>query len=283
MSETMTSSHIYTRERRDRYHEADVVVVGAGIFGCAAAYALADQGRSVLLLERWMHEPDRIVGELLQPGGLAALKKLGLGHCVEGIDAIPCYGYNVIYHGEPCEIPYPRLNEQGEVTHAWSGRGTEGEKQQGCGFHHGKFISQLRKACLGHKNITVVETEVVKTIRGEFEDQILGVESRTTALYSLFAANDRQLRALQMGCFEYFRRGWTDGPAGLLGGIIQRPLVLAYHFFYVAFVAIWMNACNVIGGPLGFWKLPLAILDAVLILWKACIVFLPVIWREGFQ
>ncbi|KAL7917524.1 squalene monooxygenase-like protein [Trichoderma austrokoningii] len=498
MSETMTSSHTYTRERRDRYHEADVVVVGAGIFGCAAAYALANQGRSVLLLERSMQEPDRIVGELLQPGGLAALQKLGLGHCVEGIDAIPCYGYNVIYHGEPCAIPYPRLNEQGEVTHAWGGRGTEGAKQQGCGFHHGRFISSLRRACLGHENITVVETEVVKTIRGEVDNQILGVESRTTvdretrekkddfffgkltivadgydskfrkqvlatkpvvkskfyalelvdtvlprplhghviignaypillyqigthetralfdvpqnipeasveaggvrgyitkhaipalpasvrpaaekalaesrlrsmpnswlpavpqtpnglvvlgdalnmrhpltgggmtvafndavllaellhparvpslddaravrdamhrlywrrknftsiintlaqALYSLFAADDRQLRALQMGCFEYFRRGWTDGPAGLLGGIIQRPLVLAYHFFYVAFVAIWMNAANVMGGPLGFWKLPLAVLDAVLILWKACIVFLPVIWREGFQ
>ncbi|PTB80043.1 SE-domain-containing protein [Trichoderma longibrachiatum ATCC 18648] len=375
MSKTSTSQ-VHTRERRDLYHEADVVVVGAGVFGCAAAFALANQGRSVLLLERWLHEPDRIVGELLQPGGLTALRKLGLGHCVENIDAIPCYGYNVIYHGEPCAIPYPSLNEKGEVTHAWGGRGTGGTKQEGCGFHHGKFIAQLRKACLGHKNITVVETEVVKTIRGEHTDQILGVETRTTvnketgekksdyffgqltippsglvilgdalnmrhpltgggmtvafndalllaellhpdripnledtaairdamhklywrrknftsiintlaqALYSLFAANDRQLRALQMGCFEYFRRGWTDGPAGLLGGIIQRPLVLAYHFFYVAFVAIWMNACNVIGGPLGFWKLPLALIDAVLILWKACIVFLPVIWREGFQ
>lgn len=54
-------------ERRRVHHEADVVIVGAGIFGCAAAFAFAQQGRSVILLERWMKEPDRIVGELLQP------------------------------------------------------------------------------------------------------------------------------------------------------------------------------------------------------------------------
>ena len=30
------------------------------------------------LLERDLSEPDRIVGELLQPGGFRALKKLGL-------------------------------------------------------------------------------------------------------------------------------------------------------------------------------------------------------------
>ena len=70
-------------ERRSRYHEADVVVVGAGVFGCAAAYALANQGRSVILLERWMKEPNRIVGELMQPGGVEALRKLGLGDTIE--------------------------------------------------------------------------------------------------------------------------------------------------------------------------------------------------------
>lgn len=475
------------------------MVVGAGIFGCAAAFALANQGRSVLLLERWMREPDRIVGELLQPGGLAALQKLGLGHCVEDIDAVPCHGYNVMYHGEPCLIPYPGLDEDGQVVHTWGKRGEGGTPPVGRSFHHGRFIMQLRRACMAHENITVVETEVFKTVRGEHSDQILGVESRTTvdgqtnekksdfffgkltiiadgydskfrkqvlntkpvfkskfyalelidttlpaqyhghviigkgfpillyqigthetralfdvplglpeaspasggvrgylkncaipalpesvrpaaeraledgkiprsmpnswlpatqqtpsglvvlgdalnmrhpltgggmtvafndvvllsellhpdrvhnledsaavgeamrtfywrrknctsiintlaqALYALFAANDPQLRVLQLGCFEYFRRGITDGPAGLLGGIIQRPGVLAYHFFHVAFVGIWLHACTVIGGPSGLWKLPLALLDSVLVLWTACVVFLPVIWRESFR
>ncbi|KAF4513257.1 hypothetical protein G6O67_000549 [Ophiocordyceps sinensis] len=104
------------------------------------------------------------------------------------------------------------------------------------------------------------------------------------ALYTLFAANDRQLRALQLGCFEYFRRGMTDGPCALLGGILQQPSILAYHFFSVAFLAIWVNGCAVVGsGPLAVLRLPLAVIDAVLILAKASLVFLPLVWREGFQ
>ena len=44
---------------------------------------LARDGRKVCLIERDMSEPDRIVGELLQPGGFHALKKLGLeGECI---------------------------------------------------------------------------------------------------------------------------------------------------------------------------------------------------------
>lgn len=44
-------------------------------------------GRRVLLLERDLTQPDRIVGELLQPGGYLMLKRLGLEHTLEGIDA----------------------------------------------------------------------------------------------------------------------------------------------------------------------------------------------------
>ncbi|KAK7397962.1 Squalene epoxidase [Neonectria punicea] len=499
MTTTLTTTESQTR-RRENYHEADVVVVGAGVFGCAVAYALANQGRSVLLLERWLKEPDRIVGELLQPGGIAALEKLGLAHTLDDIDAAPCYGYTVIYHGEPVMVPYPNLDENNQVPNAWGGHNKPGDqKQVGRGFHHGRFITQLRRACQGHENITVVETEVVKTLHGDQTEQILGVESRTInketgakdpdyyfgqltiiadgydskfrkqvlgtrpdvrskfyalelidcdlpapghghviignafpvllyqigthetralidvpqylpeastanggvrgyiqkhvlpalpdsirpsaekaladgkiprsmpnswlppsrqtangmillgdamnmrhpltgggmtvafndvvvlaellhpdripnlddpkainaamddlywrrksftgiinvlaqALYSLFAANDRQLRALQLGCFDYFRRGVIDGPCGLLAGIIHRPAILFYHFFSVAFLAIWLNACAVVGGSIfGFLWTPLAIIDAVLILWKACIVFLPIMWREGFR
>ena len=65
-------------ERRRIHHEGDIVIVGAGIAGCALAVALGNQGRSVILLERDLREPDRIVGELLQPGGVRALEKLGI-------------------------------------------------------------------------------------------------------------------------------------------------------------------------------------------------------------
>lgn len=68
----------YRELRRREHHEADIVIVGAGIAGCAAAVAFGKQGRSVILLEKSLKEPDRIVGELLQPGGVEALEKLGL-------------------------------------------------------------------------------------------------------------------------------------------------------------------------------------------------------------
>lgn len=42
------------------------------------AAVLARDGRRVTVVERDMREPDRIVGELLQPGGYRALGKLGL-------------------------------------------------------------------------------------------------------------------------------------------------------------------------------------------------------------
>lgn len=483
--------------RRDNYHEAEVVVVGAGVFGCAVAFALANQGRSVLLLERWMHQPDRIVGELLQPGGVVALRKLGLEHCLEGIDAVPCIGYNVIYEGTPCAFPYPKLDDKGNVVYEKSGSG-DGKRPEGKSFHHGRFIMKLREACLAHKNITVVETKATKPVRGDKYDQILGVEAVTRnketnenekdyffgqltiiadgyastfradhlqreavvkskfyalelidcpllspyhghvfigdtfptllyqigthetralidvpeglpaaapaaggvrgyiknvvvpalpeqlrpsilkaledgklpksmpnsylppskqtakglivlgdamnmrhpltgggmtvafndvvlladllapekvpslgnldavqnamdtfhwrrkrltsiinvlamALYNLFAADSWQLRALQRGCFEYFQRGVTEDPSGLLGGVIHSPAVLAYHFFTVAFVGIWLNIKSTLSsaGILAPLMLPVALVKSVLILATACVVFVPVLWREA--
>ena len=41
----------------------------------------------MLLLERDLSQPDRIVGELLQPGGYLMLKRLGLAHVLDKIDA----------------------------------------------------------------------------------------------------------------------------------------------------------------------------------------------------
>jgi squalene monooxygenase len=80
--QTQTQTHTQTtdpREARRRLdHDADVVIVGAGILGSALAAAWGKQGRSVILVEKSLKEPDRIVGELLQPGGVMALESLGL-------------------------------------------------------------------------------------------------------------------------------------------------------------------------------------------------------------
>lgn len=492
-----------TEEIKDQHvlpkHTADVVVVGAGVFGCAAAFTLAKQGRSVLLLERSLKEPDRIVGELMQPGGVAALEKLGLAQCLEDIDAITCRGYEVIYFGEQVHIPYPIISG-GASDGGVNGSATKAEKTArpvGKSFHHGRFVGQLRKACASQPNITIVETEATATLTAALTPQVIGVEAKTTnrttgqkeiehfhgkltiiadgyaskfrkqynktvpvvkskfyalelidcpmpapnhgivvlsdappvllyqigthetralidvpdgipsaspaeggvrghikkvvlprlpeqvrpsieaaisdgkiprsmpnswlppttqnqkgmvilgdamnmrhpltgggmtvalndvvilsrllsperipdledtaavqsamrkfhwerknlssivnilaqALYSLFAADDFALKALQKGCFAYFQKGGecVDGPAGLLAGLIKRPMVLVYHFFSVALLAIGLVMGEIMGGIAGVWKLPYALLQAVLIFWKACVVIFPFIFSE---
>lgn len=52
--------------------------MGAGVLGSAMAAVLARDGRKVTVVERDLQEPNRIVGELLQPGGYRALRELGL-------------------------------------------------------------------------------------------------------------------------------------------------------------------------------------------------------------
>ncbi|KAF8473274.1 ERG1 squalene epoxidase [Kalaharituber pfeilii] len=147
---------------KDRTYE--IAIVGAGIIGTALAHAFGNQGRNVLLLERDLSEPDRIVGELLQPGGVAALEKLGLRDCLENIDAIPCLGYEVIYHGRGVHIPYPETEQ--------------GKQRQGRSFHHGRFVQNLRAAAKAAKGVTVVEATVTELVKNEATGQILGVGCR---------------------------------------------------------------------------------------------------------
>lgn len=58
---------------------SDIVIVGGGVAGCATAVAFGKQGQTVVLLEKSLAQPERVVGELLQPGGVRALHSLGIG------------------------------------------------------------------------------------------------------------------------------------------------------------------------------------------------------------
>src|SRR2546421_8389238 len=162
-------------QRRRLHHDGDVVIVGAGILGSALAVALADQGRSVILLERSLKEPDRIVGELLQPGGVEALERLRLRQCLEDIDAIKVKGYDVIYYGEEVAIPYPE-DRTVPVSPATCPHASK-PRPEGRSFHHGRFISRLRSVALAHPNVSVFETTVTSVITSTHSSQVLGVES----------------------------------------------------------------------------------------------------------
>ncbi|OQE23902.1 hypothetical protein PENSTE_c008G06580 [Penicillium steckii] len=457
--------------RRIEYHEADVVIVGAGILGCALAVTLGRQGRSVLLLESSMKEPDRIVGELLQPGGVQALEQLGLLDCLDDIDAIVVKGYYVSYFKDSVELEYPKDSPSSPAP-------------LGKTFHHGRFVMKLRQAALECPNVTVVETTATALVNSTTNpSQVLGVECITKdlkdcyfaqltvvadgyaskfrkshhphapkrrskfwglemidaqlpspnyghvllsdtppvliyqigthetrilidipdnlpaasvknggvkgymknvilpslpectqpafaaalekgnlrsmpnsflpaatnktpglmilgdalnmrhpltgggmtvalndvctirellspeavpdlgnttlvlnqlarfhwarknassvinilaqALYSLFAADDVNLRALQRGCFRYFEIGSVGGPVGLLAGLIKKPLILFYHFFTVAFLSIW-----VLFRDTPFTHLLFFPFRAIMVFWTACVVIFPYIFAE---
>eukprot|EP00611_Tribonema_gayanum_P020957 TRINITY_DN3928_c0_g1_i5.p1 TRINITY_DN3928_c0_g1~~TRINITY_DN3928_c0_g1_i5.p1 ORF type:complete len:251 (+),score=57.68 TRINITY_DN3928_c0_g1_i5:192-944(+) len=95
------SSAKYTLE------QPEVVVIGAGTAGASLAIAFARQGRRVTLIEKSFVLQDRIVGELMQPGGMRALETLGLAACAtERCDSVRVDGYTVI------PPPRPRRHHQ---------------------------------------------------------------------------------------------------------------------------------------------------------------------------
>ncbi|CAN0917730.1 Squalene monooxygenase SE1, partial [Linum grandiflorum] len=96
---------------------ADVIVVGAGVAGAALAHTLGKDGRRVVVIERDLTEPDRIVGELLQPGGYLKLIELGLQGFQEDVAGRSFHNGRFIQRmrEKAATLPNVRL-QQGTVT-----------------------------------------------------------------------------------------------------------------------------------------------------------------------
>jgi geranylgeranyl reductase family protein len=75
---------------------ADALVVGAGPAGAATAILLAEQGLSVVLLDRARFPRDKICGEYLSPEGTRILDRLGVLSTVEARGARPLRGMRVL-------------------------------------------------------------------------------------------------------------------------------------------------------------------------------------------
>jgi geranylgeranyl reductase family protein len=92
-----------------RSDDADVIVVGAGPGGSAAAYHCAAAGLSVLLLDKASFPRDKICGDGLTPRAVAELVRMGVPIREED-GWIRNTGLRVVGGGHVIELPWPELS-----------------------------------------------------------------------------------------------------------------------------------------------------------------------------
>lgn len=86
----------------------DVVVVGAGPGGGAAAWHLAQRGLDVLLVERSAFPREKVCGDGFTPRGVKQLQEMGIDPLGEGFTRVD--GLRVYREDEPIlEMPWPQL------------------------------------------------------------------------------------------------------------------------------------------------------------------------------
>ena len=136
----------------------DVAIVGAGVAGSAMAAYLGQSGIKVAVVEKDFSEPNKIIGELLQPGGVKKLSELGLDQALLDIDACEAYGYAVFLGSEDFTINYPGAN-------------------RGRSFKYGRFIQNLRAQMARFSSVSLFEG----TVKGFWEENetVKGIQYTT--------------------------------------------------------------------------------------------------------
>ncbi|KAJ9538041.1 hypothetical protein OSB04_030774 [Centaurea solstitialis] len=167
---------------------ADVIIVGAGVAGAALAYTLAKDGRRVHVLERDLSEPDRIVGEVLHPGGYLKLVELGLEDCVEGIEAQRVSGYVFYLDGKNIRLDYPLGKFDSNV--------------KGNSFHNGRFIQRMRNKASFLPNVKLEQGTVTSLLKTQ--GTVNGVQYKTKGGHAMTAY--APLTVVCDGCFSNLRR-----------------------------------------------------------------------------
>ncbi|KAL4347632.1 hypothetical protein GQ457_17G001870 [Hibiscus cannabinus] len=166
----------------------DVIIVGAGVAGAALAYSLGKDGRRVRVIERDLNAPERIAGEGLMPGGYLKLIELGLGDCVDEIDAQRVLGYVLYKDGKDVPISYPLEKYQSPVA--------------GRNFRNGRFVQRLRDKAASLRNVSLEQGTVTSLI--EENGTVKGVQYKDKSGRRLTAY--APLTVVCDGCFSNLRR-----------------------------------------------------------------------------
>ncbi|KAJ6931865.1 hypothetical protein NC652_015142 [Populus alba x Populus x berolinensis] len=193
--------------RSSNVSDVDVIIVGAGVAGAALAHTLGKDGRQVHVIERDLTEPDRIVGELLQPGGYLKLIELGLEDCVEKIDAQRVFGYALFKDGKHTRLSYPLEKFHSDVA--------------GRSFHNGRFIQRMRDKAGSLPNVQLEQGTVISLL--EDKGTIRGVQYKTKDGLELKAF--APLTIVCDGCFSNLRRSLcnpnVDVPSCFVGMVLE--------------------------------------------------------------
>jgi menaquinone-9 beta-reductase len=88
--------------------ETDVLVVGAGPGGSAAAYHLARHGIDVTLIDRSSFPREKVCGDGLTPRSVAAMLRMGIEPDQPGFERV--IGLRVHSRGDPIELRWPELS-----------------------------------------------------------------------------------------------------------------------------------------------------------------------------
>jgi squalene monooxygenase len=137
-------------------HRYDVVIIGAGIAGCAAAQALAhaDSGgrRKILLIDRHPGSSPRFAGEFIHPRGAQILDDLGFYGALKAAGAVDVDGFTVLERadGRYVELAYGEVPEQ---------------RPQGLAAHHKTLVRTMRQV--------VAKTPQVDLFEGWVIDELL--------------------------------------------------------------------------------------------------------------
>ena len=137
----------------------DICIVGAGVAGASLAANLSKHNLKIALLDVCFEERDRIVGELMQPGGVYMLEQMGLDDVLNDIDSCEIKGYTIYNKDKHIVIDY----ESKEGAASIKGRG----------LNNGKFIQALRKKSLHQENVDCIKGEAIDFI--EMENHIDGI------------------------------------------------------------------------------------------------------------